>query len=154
MKKRRRKTRRHTNSKKIHYKGETLKSGLELTMYKLLEINEIPFSYEGQKFVIIEGFKFDNVSYEKFLNGKGEFKDRGNKQIADMVYTPDFTPPLTEKLKWVIETKGRTMPDFSRTWKLFKKIIVEEELDTMLFMPRTKRDCLEVIKILKENFYD
>jgi len=118
-------------------------------MFKLLEKSNIPFAYEEQKFTIIEGFKFNNISYERFLNGKGEFKDRGNKKIPNMVYTPDFTPPPDKPLLWVIEVKGRTMPDFSRTWKLFKKWITKEKLDTVLFMPRTQSECRETIELIK-----
>ncbi len=65
-------------SKSHHYDGIELKSGLELYMYKALKAADIKFAYEAQKFVIIEGFEYTGVSYEKFLNGKGEFKDRGN----------------------------------------------------------------------------
>lgn len=146
--------RRRRIAKTIDYDGQTLKSNLELTMYKLLKEHKIPFEYEGQKFVIIEGFHSHTTSYERFLNGKGDFKDRGDKNIPDMIYTPDFTPPRTKPLSWVIETKGRAMPDFSRTWKLFKKILFEEEMDTVLFMPRRKADCVEVIKLIKKMKLD
>ena len=119
-------------------------------MYKALKKANIPFEYEGQKFVIIEGFLYEGVSYERFMNGKGEFKDRGKKKYPDMVYTPDFTPPVDKPLKWVIETKGRSMPDFSRTWKLFKKLLQENDENTILFMPRKQEDCDEVIKMIKQ----
>lgn len=149
MKSRRRKYKKPMNAKKRTYKGIEFKSTLELYMYKALEKEGIKFEYEGQKFVIIEGFKYEGESYERFLNGKGEFKDRGNKKYADMVYTPDFTPPSDKPLKWVIETKGRAMPDFSRTWKLFKKLIVNKGLDTVLFVPRKQADCDRVIELIK-----
>jgi hypothetical protein len=122
-------------------------------MYKALQKANIPFEYEGQKFVIIEGFFYEGVSYERFLNGKGDFKDRGGKKFPDMLYTPDFTPPVDKPLRWVIETKGRSMPDFSRTWKLFKKYLQIESSsngDTVLFMPRKQADCDEVIKMIKQ----
>jgi len=121
-------------------------------MYKALKKAKIDFAYEGQKFVVIEGFTYDGVSYERFLNGKGDFKDRGKKTFSDMVYTPDFTPPVGEPLRWVIETKGRSMPDFSRTWKLFKKLIQDDSYGyaTVLFMPRKQADCDEVIKLIKQ----
>jgi len=121
-------------------------------MYKALKKAKIDFAYEGQKFVVIEGFTYDGVSYERFLNGKGDFKDRGKKTFSDMVYTPDFTPPVGEPLRWVIETKGRSMPDFSRTWKLFKKLIQDDSdgYATVLFMPRKQADCDEVIKLIKQ----
>lgn len=138
-----------TNAKSKTYKGIKMRSGLEVYMFKQLELNEIPFSYEKQKFVIIEGFLHKGASYERHLNGKGDFKDRGDKKISDMVYTPDFTPPVGKPLKWVIEVKGRTMPDFSRTWKLFKKLIVSKGEGTTLFMPRNQSDCEKVVNIIK-----
>lgn len=137
------------NSKKCEFDGIEFKSNLELYMYKVLKKEKIKFDYEGQSFVIIEGFKYDGKSYERFLNGKGDFKDRGNKSYADMVYTPDFTPPKGKPLTWVIETKGRAMPDFSRTWKLFKKLIVKEGHDTVLFVPRKQADCDKVVELIK-----
>jgi len=141
------------NAKKHIYNGITFQSGLEVYMYKALKRAKIPFDYEGKKYVIIKGFTYEGVSYERFLNGKGDFKDRGKKKFSNMVYTPDFTPPEGEPLKWVIETKGRAMPDFSRTWKLFKKYLQVDssncELPT-LFVPRKQEDCDEVIKLIKQ----
>jgi hypothetical protein len=143
------KARKQTNAKPKVYNGIKFRSTLEVYMYKLLEKSDISFAYEGQKYVIIEGFNSPNTSYERFLNGKGDFKDRGNKKFANMHYTPDFTPPIDEELKWVIEVKGRAMPDFSRTWKLFKKWIAVRGLDTVLLMPRTEKECRETMKIIE-----
>lgn len=145
-----RRYKKQTNAKKHVYNGVVFQSGLEVYMYKALKKAKIPFDYEGQKFVVIKGFKYEGISYERFLNGKGDFKDRGTKTFSDMVYTPDFTPPKGEELKWVIETKGRSMPDFSRTWKLFKKLIKDKDSNTVLFMPRKQADCDEVINLIKQ----
>ena len=62
-KKRRRKP---VNSKKVTFNGIEFKSSLELYMYKALKKEKIKFEYEGQSFVIIEGFKYDGKSYERF----------------------------------------------------------------------------------------
>lgn len=138
-----------TNAKKVG----TFKSGLEKYMSEVLKKNGIKFSYEKRKFVLIESFTSENVSYEKFMNGKGDFKDRGNKSISNMKYTPDFTNPEKEVLKWVIETKGRAMPDFSRTWKLFKRRLKIDKMDNViLFVPRTKKDCDKVVELIKNKY--
>lgn len=142
-----------TNAKTVRSRGNIFKSGLEFDMNELLKRANIPFLYEGQKFSIDEGFKYTGESYEKFMNGKGDFKDRGKKTYKDSIYTPDFTNPEIGNLKWVIETKGRAMPDFSRTWRLFKKLMVKSGEDVLLFVPRNKKDCVEVIRILKEKGY-
>ena len=142
-----------TNAKAIKSKGNIFKSGLELDMNDALLAAGIKFSYEGQKFVIDEGFKYNGESYEKFMNGKGDFEDRGKKTFKDSVYTPDFTNPTSETLEWVIETKGRAMPDFSRTWRLFKKKLIKLDHGVLLFVPRNKKDCKQVIEILKSKGY-
>ena len=142
-----------TNAKSVKKKGNIFKSGLELDMFDALKDADISFSYESQKFVIDKGFKYTGESYEKFMNGKGDFKDRGKKTFQDSVYTPDFTNPVGETLEWVIETKGRAMPDFPRTWRLFKKMITAMGTGVLLFVPRNKKDCKQVIEILKSKGY-
>lgn len=149
----RKRAKRQTNANPKVYKGIKFRSELEVYMFKLLGASKIPFAYEEQKFVIIEGFTSPNKSYERFLNGKGEFKDRGSgKKYANMVYTPDFTPPKGEPLDWVIEVKGRAMPDFSRTWKLFKKVLLKHNPDAVLFMPRTQGECRETMNLIQEMY--
>lgn len=141
---------RQTQAKKYYYNGKLFKSTIESYMYKLLEINNIDFDHEEQSFDIIPGFKFPNAVYSKFLKGTGKFKNRGHNKIASSVYTPDFTSPIGSELKFVIEVKGRSFPDFSRTWRLFKKLIVEKKWNTVLFLPRTQKDFQTVITLIKE----
>lgn len=140
-----------TNAKRVTYKGINFRSKLELYMYKLLESEKIPFAYEEQKFEIDEGFTYRGKSYEKFMNGRGAYKDRGKKKFKASVYTPDFTPPVGEPLTWVIETKGRAFPDFNRTWRLFKKFLLKKRYKTVLFLPRTQLDCQKTVEILKKE---
>jgi len=142
-----------TNAQKVKKKGNIFQSGLELDMSERLKEANIPHSYEGQKFVIDDGFKYTGESHERFLNGKGDFKDRGKKTYKDSIYTPDFTNPVGDELEWVIETKGRAMPDFSRTWRLFKKFIKKLPREVILFVPRNKKDCDKVVEILKARGY-
>jgi len=142
-----------TNAKKVKKRGNIFQSGLELEMSELLKGAFIAHSYEGQKFIIDDGFKYTGESHERFLNGKGDFKDRGKKTYKDSIYTPDFTNPADQELEWVIETKGRAMPDFSRTWRLFKKYIKGLDREVLLFVPRNKKDCIKVIEILKSKGY-
>ena len=77
-------------SKKISYNGINFASGLERYMYIALKKSKIPAVYEGQTYEIFSGFDFPNFSYERCGNGKGEYKDRGNKKILNIKYTPDF----------------------------------------------------------------
>jgi len=143
-----------TNASSKTYRGINFKSNLEVYMYKLLKGSKIPFSYEKRKFVIDSGFTSPNKSYERFMKGTGEFKDRGSgKNFNDTIYTPDFTPPKNRDLDWVIEVKGRTMPDFPRTWRLFKKWLLNNgHEDTILFMPRNQKECNITLELIKEIY--
>ena len=67
-------------AKKVTYDGIKFASGLERYMYQALKKNKIKATYEWATFEIAEGFMFNNSSYERTANGKGEFKERGNKK--------------------------------------------------------------------------
>lgn len=140
---------RQTNARKVVYDGIQFRSMLERNMYKLLKEAGIPFSYEEQRFEIDSGFISPHDSYERFMNGKGVFMNRGGKVYKSSIYTPDFLPPVGEPLKWVIEIKGRSFPDFSRTWRAFKKMLLKKDLNPVCFVPRDLQDCKETIKIIK-----
>ena len=79
-------------------------------MYKLLKKEGIPFKYEGEKYVLIDGFRSESSSYEKTATKK-YLHDRGHKKILPITYTPDFIdseyPP-----RYVIECKGTQTKDF------------------------------------------
>ena len=77
-------------AKKVVCDGIKFASGLEKYMYLALKKAKIKAKYEGKTYIIQEGFEFDNQSYERQSNGKGEFKNRGNKKILPIKYTPDF----------------------------------------------------------------
>ena len=77
-------------SKKVTFDGITFASGLEKYMYMALKKAKIKAKYEGQTYVLQEGFNFENKSYERQANGKGQMVNRGNKKILPIKYTPDF----------------------------------------------------------------
>ena len=68
-------------SKKITYDGIKFASGLEKHMYALLKKNKITTAYEGTTYTIFPSFDFKKESFERCANGKGEFKNRGNKKV-------------------------------------------------------------------------
>ena len=117
-------------------------------MYKLLKAYKIDFKYEGEKYIHIDGFRFDSSSYEKTATKK-YLHDRGNKKILPISYTPDFIdssyPP-----RFIIECKGNPNERFPLVWKLFKRYIHLKGWDTQLYMPRNQKDCEAVIGLLKE----
>ena len=83
-------------------------------MYIALRKAKIKAKYEGETFVLLNGFHFENEVYERQANGKGEYKNRGCKRILPIKYTPDFIGE-----DFIIETKGRANESFPMRWKLF-----------------------------------
>ena len=136
-------------SKKVTYDGINFASGLERYMYMALKKAKIKAKYEGETFVLLSGFHFDNEVYERQSNGKGEYKNRGCKRILPIKYTPDFIGE-----DFIIETKGRANESFPIRWKLFKKLLTEKFDNTWtLYKPQNQKECDETIRLilLKQN---
>tara|TARA_R100001460_G_scaffold65169_1_gene105487 strand:+ start:5949 stop:6404 length:456 start_codon:yes stop_codon:yes gene_type:complete len=149
MYKRRRPVRRKkgpVQSKKISYDGHNFASGLEKYMYMALKKAKIKAKYEGETFVLLNGFHFENEVYERQANSKGDFMNRGEKRILPIKYTPDFIGE-----NFIIETKGRPNESFPIRWKLFKKLVTEQFPNYILFKPQNQKECDRVIEILKSK---
>jgi hypothetical protein len=145
MMRRRSKKKGPVQSKKISYNGINFASGLERYMYMALRKAKIKAKYEGETFVLINGFHFQNNVYERQSNSKGEFTNRGSKRILPIKYTPDFIGE-----DFIIETKGRPNESFPMRWKLFKRLVSEQFPDYTLFKPQNQKECDRVIQIIKE----
>ena len=130
-------------SKKVTVDGIQFASGLEKYMYLALKEAKIKARYEGETYVLQDSFVFNNKSYEKQSNGKGEFKNRGEKKILNIKYTPDFVSP-----SFIIECKGRANESFPIRWKMFKKHVKEHLKHVTLYKPQNQKDCDEVIKLI------
>ena len=130
-------------SKKVTVDGIQFASGLEKYMYLALKEAKIKARYEGETYVLQDSFVFNNKSYEKQSNGKGEFKNRGEKKILNIKYTPDFVSP-----SFIIECKGRANESFPIRWKMFKKHVKEQLKHVTLYKPQNQKDCDEVIKLI------
>jgi hypothetical protein len=141
MRRKYKKKRGPVNSKKITVDGITFASGLEKYMYQALKDAKIKAQYEGKTFVVSEGFDFPNMSIERCANGRGEFKDRGNKKILPIKYTPDFIGD-----GFIIECKGRANESFPIRWKLFKKVVSSEQPSVIIYKPQNQKECDETIK--------
>jgi len=102
MRKKRTKKRGPVRAKRVRQDGINFASGLERYMYLALKKAKIKADYEGETYVVQEGFEFLQAAYEKQANGKGEYKNRGNKKILPVKYTPDFV-----KKNFNIHCKGR-----------------------------------------------
>ena len=132
-------------SKKVTIDGIKFASGLEAYMYKALKKAKIPAAYEGSTYTIFQGFDLNKTCIERCANGKGEYKDRGNKKILPIKYTPDFICP---KYSFIIECKGRANESFPLRWKLFKKYVVKNYPDTILFKPQNQKECEETVRLI------
>ena len=147
MKKRiRRKKRGPVVAKKVIYDGIKFASGLEKYMYIALKKAKIKAKYEGKTYTIQEGFEFDVQSYERQSNGKGEFKNRGNKKILPIKYTPDFV-----SRSFIIECKGRANESFPMRWKLFKKYVKVNMPRVTLYKPQNQKECDTVIELITKS---
>ena len=141
-------------SKKVTYDGINFASGLERYMYMALRKAKIKSKYEGETFVLLNGFHFDNECYERQANGKGDYVNRGSKRILPIKYTPDFIGD-----EFIIETKGRANESFPMRWKLFKRLLIESNFITQspinwtLYKPQNQKECDETIRLilLKQN---
>ena len=130
-------------SKKVVCDGITFASGLEKYMYLALKKAKIKADYEGRTYILIDGFDFDIECVERQSNGKGEFKNRGNKKILPIKYTPDFVND-----EFIIECKGRANESFPMRWKLFKRFINRCYPHVTLYKPQNQKECDKVIELI------
>ena len=143
---RRSKKRGPVQAKKITYDGINFASGLERYTYMALKKNKLFEGYENEVFQLIEGFNFDNESYEKQANGKGDYTDRGQKKILGIKYTPDFVGK-----DYIIECKGRANESFPIRWKLFKLWLTKNKIGKTLYKPQNQKEVDRTIQIIKER---
>ena len=144
--KRKRKKRGPVRAKKVVYDGITFASGLEKYMYRALKKAKVKAKYEGRTYTIQSGFQFNMDSYERQSNGKGEFKNRGNKKILPIKYTPDFIGD-----GFIIECKGRANESFPMRWKLFKGYINTVQPYVTLYKPQNQKECDQVIELITKK---
>ena len=144
--KRKRKKRGPVRAKKVVHDGITFASGLEKYMYRALKKAKVKAKYEGRTYTIQSGFEFNMDSYERQSNGKGEFKNRGNKKILPIKYTPDFIGD-----GFIIECKGRANESFPMRWKLFKGYVNTVQPYVTLYKPQNQKECDQVIELITKN---
>ena len=146
MKRRLARKRGPVRSKKVTFDGINFASGLEKYMYIALREANIKSRYEGQTYILQEGFMFENESYERQANGKGDMVNRGVKKIQPIRYTPDFVSD-----EFIIECKGRANESFPIRWKMFKKYIKENHPHVTLYKPQNQKECDKVVELILKN---
>ena len=145
-KKYKKKKRGPVRAKKVVFDGIKFASGLERYMYQVLKKAKIKAKYEGKTYIVQEGFMFNNKSYERQSNGKGDLVNRGCKKILPIKYTPDFVSD-----SFIIECKGRANESFPMRWKMFKKYVNDNLKHVTLYKPQNQKECDKVIELIKEN---
>ena len=82
-------------------------------------------------------------AYERQGNGKGEYRNRGNKKILNIKYTPDFIGS-----DFIIECKGRANESFPIRWKLFKAYVHKHLPNITLYKPQNQKECEETVNLI------
>ena len=146
MVKKRSKKRGPVQAKKISYDGINFASGLERYTYMALKKEKLFEGYENEVFQLVEGFNFENQSYEKQSNGKGEYTNRGQKKVLGIKYTPDFVGK-----DYIIECKGRANESFPLRWKLFKLWLTKNKIGKTLYKPQNQKEVDRTVILIKES---
>lgn len=135
--------------KKLIYKGEEVKSGLELYAYKALDKAGLEPEYEKHSYTVYPSI---GVTFERHISkpSKDSLVEESGK-VRAITYKPDF---VSYKYKYVIETKGfiRANDSFPLREKLFFKYMMDNDMgDWMYFRPRNQKQVDEVIKHIKSR---
>ena len=113
---------RNSKSRKILYDNILFDSNLEISCYKLLKENNIDFTYNEEKIILFEGFKFNNVIFYQ-PNKKKEYMVN-NRKVLNTTYTPDFRININkEDIIIYIETKGKENDVYPLKRKMFLKYL-------------------------------
>lgn len=133
------------NARESTFNGITFKSKLEESFYKTLMAAGLEPDYELTKFVLVEGFKPTVPFYNR---SKSKVFRMDMTKVRDITYTPDFTILYNDTL-FIIEAKGIENDTFPLKKKLFRKLLESMEMPCVYFEVHTKKELLEVIKIIK-----
>lgn len=132
------------NATSVSEDGIAFKSKMERRMYELLRDSGLEFSYESEKFTVVEGFY--PVSWYK------DTEIQRKKQIS-ISYRPDFVVKGRRTL-YVIEVKGFEVEKYLMRRKLFLKFINDSGLSVLFFEVHTARGmkfCIDKIKRLEDE---
>lgn len=136
------------NATPLMVDGIQFKSKLEAYCYQQLKSSGIPFRYEQDSFILVDAFSFYNDSWELGRQKGIKLFKKANPTIRAITYKPDFT---NLEQNWIIECKGMITDTFPIRWKLFKRYIVENNLNYDLYMPRNKKQIDETINLIKSK---
>ena len=133
------------NARESVFNGITFKSKLEESFYKTLKAANLDPDYELMKFILIDGFRPTVPFYNR---SKSKVFRLDMSKVRDITYTPDFTLLYNDTL-FIIEAKGIENDTYPLKKKLFRRLLESMEVPCVYFEVHTKRELLEVIKIIK-----
>lgn len=133
------------NARESVFNGIHFKSKLEESFYKTLLAAGLEPDYELTKFVLVEGFKPTVPFYNR---SKSKVFRMDMTKVRDITYTPDFTILYNDTM-FIIEAKGIENDTFPLKKKLFRRFLESMEMPCVYFEVHTKKELLEVIKIIK-----
>jgi hypothetical protein len=114
--------------KKQYKYGIKFDSKLELFFYELLKKEKLGFEFQVP-YTLIPSFKYNKSSI------------RAMNLIVDF----DFTK---HGKNVIVDTKGYQRADNKLKWKWFKYIMKDRQ--PLIFLPKSQKECLELVKILKK----
>lgn len=142
------------NATSTEFNGIKFKSKSEVMVYKTLLQEGFKPNYEPTKYIIWEGFKPSVLTYKPDKSGELVIQ---NKKLIDITYTPDFLFVAPDnKTLVILEVKGFCNDLYPVKEKMFRKFL--EELSenynqpVIFFQIKTKKQLLQAIKIINENF--
>lgn len=142
------------NATSTEFNGIKFKSKSEVMVYKTLLQEGFKPNYEPTKYIIWEGFKPSVLTYKPDKSGELIIQ---NKKLIDITYTPDFLFVAPDnKTLVILEVKGFCNDLYPVKEKMFRKFL--EELSenynqpVIFFQIKTKKQLLQAIKIINENF--
>lgn len=139
----------------ISYNSIKFKSRLECSCYKKLEHSGLDFLYEGEKIVLLEGFKPENVTiYAPGRRAAGKYdKDITirDRAIVNITYTPDFI--VTKGIyKIYFDVKGKENDTYPIKKKMFLKYLEDRNdgMKYMFFEPHSVTQMIQAINIINQ----
>lgn len=144
------------NARKKEYDGIIFDSNLEISCYKLLKENDIPFTYNSSKQLLLDGFNFNKV---KFFQPTKETKEflQNTRKVVNTTYSPDFEIITnSDNLVIFIETKGKENDVYPLKRKMFfnKLENIPKDCDYYFFEPHNIKQIIETIRIIKEIIFN
>jgi hypothetical protein len=137
------------NATPISQDGIKYKSKLEAFCAKSFKDANIKVEYETNKFVLQEGFDFDNECYDEVKAKKKVSFGMVTPYVRPICYIPDF---VDEKFRFCVELKGWKMESYKLKAKMFKKYLFDNKVKMDIYVPKNQKQVTQIIEIIKNKY--